>query len=825
MRVKATAIILIFFAVSALTVPALDTQPATAQSACDWIEYANNPIFGQHLGGAKAYYVKVLYDSDQFSGHGDSAYYKMWFGSSSGTGYAYSDDGIVWTEGANPVSGLANGANHPLVKYDPNGFGHGVYYKIWYWDPNVSIYTIHTLRYAESADGVHWTHDQPLTQDATFPLVTGGPVGWNRGSYGPGDLVYNPSGSNTLDDSNIWNNKYVMYYMGTNGSNEYIGLAYSTDGKHWKRWGNSPILTPCDEGGCGSGPVPSCWDYCSVGYSRVIKIGSLWHMWYGGGPNTNHGIGYATSTDGVNWTKHPDSPIFHKNDGVAWRNDRTYTPWVLYDPDNFSGHGNSCPFKMWFSGKDSSGKYSIGYASATPVDAGPDQRVCQGSSPIPLAGALPPGGTWSGVGVSNSTFDPTGLDPGDYTVTYTYTNAKGCTSSDNKTVTIDAKPTVTAFSNSPVCIGDTIQLVGVSDNATSFYWTGPNGFASSQQLPLIPNATEAMSGDYTLAVTSPYGCTNSTTVTVSVVPCAGDFGLGDASAIPPETTCPLSMSVNTEGRVATVSLTTKGTLCGGCTARDLAGRYSLEIEDGTTLLLADRTVPKLITIKTAKAPLPPTPPNTVPVGQAYEFNAYSTAYESTPSPLTVSPPARLLLTYAPNDLPQKVTEVFIATYSPREGWTPLSPVPGAVAAVGEARGLVGHFSLFAVLARVPELAPAKFTLSNLTISPQAVQPGQQLKVSIDVANVGEKSDDYTVELLVDGRTRATKGLTLSGGETRTVEFIVVENTPGDHRIEVAGISAEFKVTKQNRVPAVYLWLIAAVIVAIALVTTKLLLSR
>jgi|GEM_PF-2044778 len=793
-------------------------QPTAAQSPCDWTEYAGNPIFGQHLGGAKAYYVKVLYDPDQFSGHGDSAYYKMWFGSSSGTGYAYSNDGISWSAGANPVTGLVNGANHALVKYDPDGFGHGVYYKIWYWDPNVSIYSINALRYAESVDGVNWTNDRPLTQDSTRPLVTSNWPDWNRGSYGPCDLIYNPAGSDTFDDVNLWNNKYVMYYMGTNGGNEFIGLAYSHNGTHWKRWGNNPVLSPCSED-CNN---PTCWDYCSVGYCRVINISGSWHMWYCGGPQTNHGIGYATSTDGVNWTKHPDNPIFHKGDGVSWRNARTYTPWVLYDPDKFSGHGDSCPFKMWFSGTGA-GKYSVGYATTTPVDAGPDQRVCQGGNPIPLVGASPPGGTWSGTGVSDAIFDPAGLPPGDYVVTYTYTSPRGCTSSDNKTVTIDARPTVTALSNSPVCIGDTIQLVGTSDNATSYRWTGPNGFSSDQQSPLIPNAAVDMAGDYTLTVTSPRGCTNTATVTVSVIPCIA-VPAGAESAIP-ETACPLSLSANAEGRMATVSMTTEGVLCTSCVSRDPAGKLSLEMEEGARLLLANGTPPKLITIGTAKAPTPPTPQNTILLGQVYEFNAYATTYPSTPLPLSITPPAKLLISYDPKDLPQNATEVFLATYSPQEGWSPLSPVPGAVAAVGAARGLVNHFSLFAVLARAPETAPAKFTVSNLSLSPREVQPGQRLKISVDIANTGEKSGDYTVEIIVDGRTRATEKLTLSAGEMRTVELTLEERIPGIHRVDVAGLSAEFMVSTHSKLPAIYPWLIVAVIVAIGLVIAKLLLGR
>ena len=339
-------------------------MPTNAEST-DWTEYANNPVFDPD---AKVYYPSVIYDAIQFSGHGDVAYYKMWFGSKQGTGgvysigYAYSNDGVDWTEGLNPVSGLSSKPNHPLVEYDPDGFGTGVYYKIWYWDNNVSIYSINAIRYAESSNGINWINDQALTQDDTYKLVTGTWPDWNYGSYGPGDVIYNPSGSDTLDDTDIWNNKYVMYYMGTNGNNEFIGLAYSTNGTHWKRYGDNPVLSPCtleDDPTVG-------WDYRSVGYPTVIKgDDGTWRMWFCGGPGTNHGIGYATSLDGINWTKDQNNPIFHKDDEVAWRSKRTYTPMVIYDADHFSGHGPCCYWKMWYSGKEGS-NYAAGYAGAGP---------------------------------------------------------------------------------------------------------------------------------------------------------------------------------------------------------------------------------------------------------------------------------------------------------------------------------------------------------------------------------------------------------------------------------------------------------------------------
>ena len=74
-----------------------------------------------------------------------------------------------------------------------------------------------------------------------------------------------------------------------------------------------------------------------------------------------------------------------------------------------------------------------------------------------------------------------------------------------------------AMSNSPVCVGDEIQLFGEPDDMFYYTWNGPNGFFSSEQSPTIPGASLGMSGDYVLAVTDTNGCTNSDTVSVEVI--------------------------------------------------------------------------------------------------------------------------------------------------------------------------------------------------------------------------------------------------------------------------------------------------------------------
>jgi hypothetical protein len=685
---------------------------AHTPTPCDWVEYDNNPVFGQWLpGGTWAYYPKVIYDANQFSGNGD-IYYKMWFGSDNGTGtrqigYAESADGINWTAGPNPVFGLVTGVNHPLVKYRPGGFGNGIYYKMWYEDM-AYVYSINALRYAESADGINWTNDQPLTQDDSAKLITPGLADdWNIGSYGPSDIIYNQNGSSSFDDGNLWNNKYVFYYMGTNGTNEYIGLAYSDNGTHWKRYGNNPILSP---------GAPADWDNISVGYCSVINISGSWQMWYGGGEGTNHGIGYATSPDGIVWTKHPDNPIFRISDGIPWRNDRTYTPWVLYDATNFGEPGDACHYKMWFSGKSTDEKYSIGYACATPVDAGPYQQACERGNPIALIGASPSGGTWSGTGVSGSDFNPTGLLPGPYIVTYTYTNAKSCTSSDNKTVTV-------------------IQCGG-----------------------------------------------------------GGGGGIGGGGGLPASYfACPMTLVANIQGNIATVSMTKEGVLCKDCLAKDAAGKDALELAKDTKVMLADNTVPLLLIFRELSTP-PPAPENTVIVGPAYEINAYATSSTKTPSPVTISPPATLTLTYDPKEVPQNATEVFIANYDTDKGWLALAPVPGVVAELGKAQGLASHFSPVAVLARLAEPTPAKFEVSNLTISPPQAQPNQKITISLDVTNAGEKSGNYSLDLKIDGTVDSNKQVTVAAGTSQTVSFNTTGYAAGRHQVEVAGLSSEFEIT-------------------------------
>ncbi len=65
-------------------------------------------------------------------------------------------------------------------------------------------------------------------------------------------------------------------------------------------------------------------------------------------------------------------------------------------------------------------------------------ELCVYNSAITLAGASPAGGTFSGTGVTGSSFDPATAGLGSHTITYMYTDANGCMNSDTDAMDVDA---------------------------------------------------------------------------------------------------------------------------------------------------------------------------------------------------------------------------------------------------------------------------------------------------------------------------------------------------------------------------------------------------
>jgi len=84
----------------------------------------------------------------------------------------------------------------------------------------------------------------------------------------------------------------------------------------------------------------------------------------------------------------------------------------------------------------------------------------------------------------------------------------------NYTLDVNQRPVASATSNTPRCVGSSINLTG-SGGAT-YNWSGPNGFSSTSATPVISSASALNAGTYSLTVTSAAGCTSTTSTSVTV---------------------------------------------------------------------------------------------------------------------------------------------------------------------------------------------------------------------------------------------------------------------------------------------------------------------
>ncbi|MFL5753979.1 MAG: ice-binding family protein [Bacteroidia bacterium] len=130
------------------------------------------------------------------------------------------------------------------------------------------------------------------------------------------------------------------------------------------------------------------------------------------------------------------------------------------------------------------------------------------------------GGNLSGVTSSTLLINPAGITDAasDYNVIVSGTCPPADTSV-NATLTVGPTPLAGAGSNSPACTGSSVNLTAQTVASATYSWTGPNGYTSAAQNPVILIATALDAGTYTLTV-SANGCSSlASTTTVIVLNC------------------------------------------------------------------------------------------------------------------------------------------------------------------------------------------------------------------------------------------------------------------------------------------------------------------
>jgi uncharacterized protein (TIGR02145 family) len=78
--------------------------------------------------------------------------------------------------------------------------------------------------------------------------------------------------------------------------------------------------------------------------------------------------------------------------------------------------------------------------------------VCVNQSPVQLTEGLPIGGIYSGPGVTGGIFTPSIAGTGTHSITYTYTDGNGCTSSATQTIHVNALPSIQFGSMPDACV-------------------------------------------------------------------------------------------------------------------------------------------------------------------------------------------------------------------------------------------------------------------------------------------------------------------------------------------------------------------------------------
>ncbi|MFA6924480.1 MAG: T9SS type A sorting domain-containing protein [Bacteroidales bacterium] len=321
----------------------------TISQVQQWSKYVQNPVMVKQNFLTEFYAIgqpAVIMENDTF---------KMWYVAcgldhKGRVLYARSTNGITWTKYGNGAAVMDVGTvgawddtwlDTPEILHGPGG-----YFLYFFGDsvtnqqPNPSVSTTSALGVATSLDGIHWT------RFAGNPILTKGDTNsWEN------FWIESPA---VLWDSAT--NQYMMWYSGVN-KNWLIqtGLATSPDGLNWTKYPGNPVIT---HGLAGS------YDDMWVAVPSVIKRNNQFEMWY----NAFNSISaydtlyicYATSPDGINWTKFAGNPLFNTYTAPSDTNIDKSGPWacdVVYDAKENN-------YKMWYETK-------AGFCFATsPVSTG-----------------------------------------------------------------------------------------------------------------------------------------------------------------------------------------------------------------------------------------------------------------------------------------------------------------------------------------------------------------------------------------------------------------------------------------------------------------------
>jgi len=265
----------------------------------------------------------------------DGSTYHMWYTGSDGSnyriGYATSLDGISWTKDTihNPVLTLGDpGEWDDDWVYISNVVKVNNIYHMWYTGGDGLDH--YYIGHATSSDRINWT------KDIANPVLITGPENWESDWVAASFVIFE-------------NDTFHMWYEGYGGIGDITHVGYATatnpNGQNWtKDTLHNPVLSPS----------PGNWDYPRIENPNIATYDNKLFMFYNGGSYENQDIGFATSTDKVNWYKDPNTTLGRGAAG-EWDDWSINTPFVLYSNNEY---------KMWYTGWSNSIGAKIGLATS-----------------------------------------------------------------------------------------------------------------------------------------------------------------------------------------------------------------------------------------------------------------------------------------------------------------------------------------------------------------------------------------------------------------------------------------------------------------------------
>jgi len=294
-----------------------------------WVSHPSNPILS--LGATDSFDDRDAYDCSVIKHNGT---YHMWYrgekeNHNNEIGYAKSTNGIDWIKqnNSNPVlsspwvSENDHGANIQIPRVIIDDAGEfRMYYSRTYGfggEPEKprEVWTAH------STDGTNWI-------DHTFIV---------------GDNAYFPSPLYENGTYHLW---YRTEEISVSGKTYHIS---SSDGVNF----SDPTIVNLNEGG------NDTWEKGINVIGSVIKTTNGFQTWFGGGikffENSDRitcAIGVAYSSDGINWTKSPNNPVFYASP-LGYEDSTVLLAALLID---------TYAYKMYYSSWSLAGNKRLGLA-------------------------------------------------------------------------------------------------------------------------------------------------------------------------------------------------------------------------------------------------------------------------------------------------------------------------------------------------------------------------------------------------------------------------------------------------------------------------------